>query len=109
MEATQATVKGHEVRRPARIGHMIARGTLRPGFGISSQRWAAASVPRKAKTPFMTARMKAKPVLGHPVELVVSPKTHDAGWKLSRAQARRVMNVAVRTRKYREPVGGLMS
>lgn len=98
----QATAYGHEVSRPSNMGHMMARGTFRPGFGISSARWAAQSVPRYEKTPFITASMKANPLLGHPTEFVVSPKTQAAGWKWSRAQTSTVMKVAARVTKYRD-------
>lgn len=38
--------------------------------------------------------MKRSPLLSHPVELVVSPNTQEAFWKLGVAQARIVMIVA---------------
>jgi hypothetical protein len=48
MENMQAHANGNAVMRLMRRGYMITFGTFFPGFGISSQRWAPASLPRKA-------------------------------------------------------------
>ena len=63
------------------------------GFGISSQRWAPQSTPRKPYKALTVHRRKARPSLDQPVELVVSANTKLADWKLGAAQARIVIMV----------------
>jgi hypothetical protein len=96
IDAVHAQANGNVIKRPMAIGYMMTLETFIPGLGISSQRYAPTSLPRKEYTALLTLRMKANPSLFHPVELVVSLKIHEAGSRWFRLHTSSAIVVAER-------------